>query len=97
MNIKRSSSTYEHMNIMVAWITWWLGFMATYEHQKIIIHMLRTKKMPRTKKDASNHDPDPKDDASDIGLKMLQMLRLKMLRKDAIRSTRSKYVCFQFF
>ncbi|KAM0003869.1 hypothetical protein Hdeb2414_s0264g00851831 [Helianthus debilis subsp. tardiflorus] len=38
------------MNIMMAWITWWLGSMATYEHQKIIIHMLQTKKMPRTKK-----------------------------------------------
>ncbi|KAJ0852940.1 hypothetical protein HanRHA438_Chr14g0645461 [Helianthus annuus] len=67
MNIKRSSSTYEHMNIMVAWIIWWLGSMATYEHQKISIHLLQTKKMPRTKKDASNHDPDPKDDASDNG------------------------------
>ncbi|MFS7928065.1 hypothetical protein Hanom_Chr04g00316521 [Helianthus anomalus] len=36
------------------WITWWLGSMATYEHQKIIIHMLRTKKMLQTKKDAPN-------------------------------------------
>ncbi|KAJ0858670.1 hypothetical protein HanRHA438_Chr13g0603641 [Helianthus annuus] len=40
--------------VVDTWITWWLGSMATYEHQKIIIHMLRTKKMPRTKKDASN-------------------------------------------
>ncbi|MFS7912703.1 hypothetical protein Hanom_Chr02g00133031 [Helianthus anomalus] len=27
------------------WFTWWLGSMATYEHQNIIIQMLRTKKM----------------------------------------------------
>ncbi|KAJ0442166.1 hypothetical protein HanRHA438_Chr16g0753391 [Helianthus annuus] len=33
--------------VVDTWITWWLGFMATYEHQKIIIQMLRTKKMLR--------------------------------------------------
>ncbi|MFS7983780.1 hypothetical protein Hanom_Chr11g00978581 [Helianthus anomalus] len=38
--------------VVDTWITWWLGSMATYKHQKIII----------------------------------QMLRLKMLRKDATRS-----------
>ncbi|KAJ0815155.1 hypothetical protein Hanom_Chr00s143447g01819691 [Helianthus anomalus] len=40
--------------VVDTWITWWLGSMATYKHQKIII----------------------------------QMLRLKMLRKDATRSKR---------
>ncbi|KAJ0586711.1 hypothetical protein HanIR_Chr04g0154871 [Helianthus annuus] len=40
--------------VVDTWITWWLGSMTTYKHQKIII----------------------------------QMLRLKMLRKDATRSKR---------
>ncbi|KAF5789878.1 hypothetical protein HanXRQr2_Chr09g0376411 [Helianthus annuus] len=36
--------------VVDTWFTWWLGSMAIYEHQKIIIQMLRTKKMVRIKR-----------------------------------------------